>query len=58
MPSHTIQASQFVCPRPIKLFGWIPLPLICAGVCSLVGFTLRCPKCGLERPYQRSRRIA
>lgn len=59
MPSPIVLASQFVCPAPVKLWGWITLPWICGGICNMDdGKTLVCPKCGLKRDYQRRKFVA
>lgn len=53
--------NQWICPRPIKLFGFIPTPWICADICGLIdGTTLRCPTCGTERQFvwKRKRGLA
>jgi hypothetical protein len=53
--------SPYICPRPVKIWGFIPTPWICTATCKLVnGDTLRCPDCGLERQFpglKRARRL-
>lgn len=45
--------SLYVCPRPVKIWGFIPTPWICTATCQLInGDTLKCPQCGLEREFQ------
>lgn len=50
--------SQWVCPAHVTIFGFIPTPWVCATICKLVnGDTLKCPTCGLQRPFVFKRRI-
>ena len=45
-------ASHLVCPRRVKLWGFIPMPWRCGRMCEVDSRIneVTCPHCGLKRP--------